>query len=41
MRQPNGDIEHVQCNFEQREDINNTNGVNGTATVSDPLSNNI
>jgi hypothetical protein len=41
MRQPNGDIEHVQCNFEQREDINNTNGVNGTATISDPLSNNI
>ncbi|GBB97017.1 hypothetical protein RclHR1_00290015 [Rhizophagus clarus] len=40
MRQPNGDIEHVQCNLEQRED-DNTSGVNSTATVSDPLSNHV
>ena len=44
MRQPNGDIVHVQCNAKQREEINDNsdvNGVNGTETVSDPLSNQV
>ncbi|RIA94527.1 vacuolar sorting protein 39 domain 2-domain-containing protein [Glomus cerebriforme] len=42
MRQPNGDIVHVDCNSEQKDGINNDSGVNsvnGTATVSDPLTN--